>query len=181
MAPFRHRLEDFQRLDWHILQHGAIALYHQRAVLDDDRAVLAALGYRVHVLDAATWRSAAEVHDEVKRELALPDGYGRNLAALVDSLTELEVPEDGGFGLVVRHFDAFARLEPAFATALLEALESASRHHLLFGRRFLALIQSDDAFARFAPVGARPVVWNPREVQASDRGIGPRTDAAGGH
>lgn len=172
MAPFRDRLDDFQRLDWHILRHGAIALYHRRTVLDEDRAVLAALRYRVHQLDAGTWRSAAEMHEDVRRTLVFPEHYGRNLAALVDCLAEMQVPDDGGTALVVRRFDAFARLEPALATALLEAIESTSRHHLLFGRRFVALIQSDDATARFAPVGARPVVWNPREMSATDRGLG---------
>lgn len=172
MAPFRDRSEDFQRLDWHILQNGAIALYHKRAVLDEDRAILAALGYRVHVLDAGTWQSATDMHEDVQRALSFPQYYGRNLAALVDCLSDLNIPTDGGVALVVRHFDKFARLEPALATAVLEALESTSRHHLLFGRRFLAMVQSDDATVRFAPVGARPVVWNPREVTPSNRGLG---------
>lgn len=172
MAPFRDRLDDFQRLDWRILQHGAIALYHERAVLEEDRAMLVALRYRVHLLDAGTWRSAAELHEDVRRTLSFPDPYGRNLAALVDCLAEMPVPEDGGTALVIRRFDAFARAEPALATALLEAIESTSRHHLLFGRRFVALVQSDDPAVRFAPVGARPVVWNPREMSATNRGLG---------
>lgn len=172
MAPFRNRLEDFQRLDWHILQNGAIALYHEGAVLDEDRAVLVALGYRVLVLDAGTWESAADLHEDVQRTLSFPAQYARNLAALVDCLSELKISEDGGMAVVIRHFEKFARHEPALATAVLEALESTSRHHLLFGRRFLAMIQSDDATVRFAPVGARPVVWNPREVSPSHRGLG---------
>lgn len=172
MAPFRDRIEDFQRLDWHILQNGAIALYHKRAVLDEDRTILTALGYHVHVLDASTWQTSAELYEDVRRTLSFPEHYGRNLAALVDCLSELRIPHDGGLALAIRHFDKFAHIEPALATAVLEALESTSRHHLLFGRRFLALVQSDDATVRFAPVGARPIVWNPREMSPSNRGLG---------
>lgn len=173
VAPFRNRLEDFERLDWYVLQHGAIALYHRRAFFDADRARLAALAYRITDLDAAAWESAATFHEGVKDALSLPGHYRRNLASFVDALTELRVPEDAGVALAIRHYDAFVRREPALASAVLEAIESASRHHLLFGRRFLALIQSDDASLRFAPVGARPIVLNARESAAKTRAAEP--------
>ena len=169
MAPFRDRLEDFQRLDWLILQNGAIALYHKRAILDEDRAWLAASAYEIRDLDAAPWITAADAHDALKSRLNFRDGYAANLASLIDALEDLRVPDDGGTALVIRHFDAFARREPAFAAALLEAIESTSRRFLLFGKRFLALVQSDDKTLRLSPVGARPVVWNPREVATATR------------
>lgn len=169
MAPFRDRLEDFERLDWLVLQNGAIALYHKRSILDEDRAWLAASGYDLRDLDAGPWLTATDAHDALKARLGFREGYSANLASLVDALADLRVPEDGGLALVIRHFDSFARRDPAFATALLEAIESTSRRFLLFGKRFLALVQSDDKTLRLAPVGARPIVWNPREVATATR------------
>lgn len=169
MAPFRDRLEDFQRLDWLVLENGAIALYHKRAILDEDRAWLAANAYEVRDLDAGPWLTPADAHEALKSRLGFRDGYASNLASLIDALADLRVPDEGGTALVIRHFDSFARREPAFAAALLEAIESTSRRFLLFGKRFLALVHSDDKTLRLAPVGARPIVWNPREVAAATR------------
>ena len=129
--------------------------------------------YDIHDLDAGPWTSAGDAHAAIKHALGFPDHYGANLAALIDSLADLRIEGEGGAALVIRHFDSFARREPAFATALLEAIESTSRRFLLFGRRFLALVQSDDKTLRLAPVGARPVVWNPREIAAATRSSTP--------
>ena len=169
MAPFRDRLEDFQRLDWLVLQNGAIALYHKRAILDEDRAWLAANAYELRDLDAGPWLSSADAHAAMKHALGFHDGYAPNLASLIDALADLRITREGGMAIVIRHFDSFARREPAFAAALLEAIESTSRRFLLFGRRFLALVQSDDKTLRLPPVGARPIVWNPREVATATR------------
>ena len=162
-----------ERLDVRLLQSGAVALYHKHAVLSLDVAWFQQAGYRVHTLDAAAWTSPADFHAEVKRELALPEYYVGNLASWIDALGDLDVPEDGGVVLQVRHFDAFARLDPQFAHTILDSIESASRRFLVLGRRLLALVQSDDARIRFERVGAMPVNWNPREWLDADRGLRP--------
>jgi hypothetical protein len=76
---------------------------------------------------------------------------------------DLHVPAESGTALVFRHFDVFARGDARLAQLVLDAIESTSRHHLLFGRRLIALVQSDDPRIRFEAVGSRPVNWNPRE------------------
>ena len=171
MSAFKDHPSEFERVDWRILQNGAIALYHAVAILDDDRAWLARRGYRVYALDGSKWESAAAFHADAKRALAFPDHYRGNLAALNDCLAEMPVAVEGGTAIVVRRFDVLARHEPRLAQAVLDALESASRHFLLFGKRLVALIQSDDPRVRFDRVGERPVCWNAREWSDASRGL----------
>ena len=161
------------RLDIRLLQNGAVALYHKHAVLALDAAWFVRAGYRVYTLDAASWKTSADFHADAKRELALPDYYGANLASWIDCLGDLDVPHDGGVVLQIRHFDAFARIDPQFAHTILDSIESASRRFLILGRRLIALVQSDDARIRFERVGAMPVNWNPREWLDADRGLRP--------
>lgn len=171
MALFRNEPREWDRLDWRLLQNGAVTLYHRVSILAEDSAWLQREGYRVYVLDAAAWDSAARFHDDARRVLGFPDHYGCNLAAWIDHLGELKVPDKGGVALQFRHYDVFARAEPRMAHTILDSVESTSRRLLLTGRRMLALVQSDDARIRFERVGAVPVTWNPREWTEADRGL----------
>jgi RNAse (barnase) inhibitor barstar len=162
-----------ERLDVTLLQSSAVTLYHKASLLAQDIACLQQLGYRVHTLDAALWKTAADFHADAKREFAFPDYYSANLISWIDALGDLEIPHEGGVVIQFRHFDVFARAEPHFAHTLLDSIESASRRFLLLGQRLLALLQSDDPRIRFERIGAVPVNWNPREWQESDRGLRP--------
>jgi hypothetical protein len=163
--------EYFHRLDWRLLQNGAVALYYRSQVLAEDQAALLRAGYRAYELDATTWREAAAFHEDVRRVLRFPEYYRKNLAAFVDCLGDLEVARTGGALLVMRGYDAFTRAQPELAQAILDAIETTSRRFLLLGRRLLALVQSDDPRIRFERVGANPVNWNPREWSDADRGL----------
>jgi RNAse (barnase) inhibitor barstar len=171
-APVTDRLAP-DRLDVRLLQSSAVTLYHKQSILAQDLSWLQQAGYRAYMLDAVGWKSPADFHADVKRELALPDHYAGNLASWLDCLGDLDVPREGGVVMQVRHFDAFARHEPRFAHTLLDSIESASRRFLLLERRLLALVQSDDPRIRFDRIGAAPVNWNPREWLDADRGLRP--------
>jgi RNAse (barnase) inhibitor barstar len=160
-----------ERLDWRLLQNGAVVLYHKRQVMVEDTAWLMSAGYRVYELDAARWSDARAFHADVKRVLEFPDYYGHNLAALADCLSEMKLPPGGAVAIQIRHYDHFARAEPHLAQSVLDALETTSRRLLLTGRRLLAQIQSDDPRIKFERVGAMPVNWNPREWLDSERGV----------
>jgi RNAse (barnase) inhibitor barstar len=162
-----------ERLDVQLLQSSAVTLYHKANLLAQDVAALQQFGYRVYMLDAALWQSAADFHATARQAFAFPDYYTANLASWIDCLGELEVPHEGGVVMQFRHFDAFARADPQFAHTLLDSIESASRRFLLLGQRLLALVQSDDPRIRFERIGAVPVNWNPREWLDSDRGLRP--------
>ena len=161
--------DEAERLDWRLLERGAIALYHRSSVLSQDVAWLRQQRYQVYELEAAQWSTPADFHTDAQRVLGFPTMYAKNLAAWLDFLGELSVPDESGAALIFRHFDAFARSQPQFAHTLLDSIESTSRRFLLTGRRFLALVQSDDPRIRFERVGALPVTWNPREWLDSDR------------
>lgn len=160
-----------ERLDWRLLERGAIALYYKGSVLMQDIAWLRQHAYTIHELDAATWTSAASFHADAKHVLNFPTHYTANLASWIDCLAELQVPDEGGMALVFRHYDVFARAQPQLAQTILDSTETTSRRFLLTGRRLLALVQSDDPRIRFERVGALPVTWNPREWLDEDRGL----------
>jgi hypothetical protein len=52
---------------------------------------------------------------------------------------------------------------------MLDIAQAASRSYLLFGHRFLVLVQSDDSQIEFEPLGAVPVNWNHREWSRHSR------------
>lgn len=175
MAFFKRKEKvpaEVERLDWKLLERGAVALYHKGSVLSQDLAWLRSERYVIHELDAVSWKEPSQFHDSVRSVLNFPAYYGRNLASWIDCVAELAVPDDGGMAIVFRRYDAFARSQPQLAQTVLDSLESTSRRFLLTGRRLLALVQSDDPRIRFERVGAMPVTWNPREWLDSDRGIG---------
>lgn len=167
--------EDYQRLDYSLLQNGAVTLYWRPAYLDADVEWLTTHGYRVHRWDASAWSSVEQMHDDLARELAFPDYYGRNLDALNDCLRDLKMPREGGVALVLRRFDAFALREPRVAEAILDIAEHASRGYLVFGHRFVVLVQSDDPQITFGPLGAVSASWNRREWLTASRNPGEPT------
>jgi len=172
-APSRAERPPLERLDVQLLQSSAVTLYHKHTLLAQDVSCLQQFGYRVYALDAALWKGAVDFHAEAKRVLVFPEYYSANLASWIDCLGEIDVPEEGGVVIQLKHFDAFARTDPQFAHTLLDSIESASRRFLLGGRRLLALVQSDDPRIRFERIGAVPVNWNPREWLDADRGLRP--------
>src|SRR5262249_7841105 len=91
---------DFDRLDWRLLQGGAINLYFQPSVLEADLAWLLKHMYAIYEFDCATWDSEGDFHNAVSMKLKIPDYYGRNLAAFNDCLSDLEIPDAGGAVLV---------------------------------------------------------------------------------
>ena len=171
-AAFRDDPLERERLDWKLLQSGAVTLYHRSAILSEDSAWLRANGYKLYALEAIHWTSGRAFFEGLYPALGLPDHFARNLAGWLDALAELELPPSGCLALEFRHFDAFARADRQLAQAVLDAIESTSRRLLLTGRRLVALVQSDDARIRFERVGAVPVNWNPREWLDADRGVG---------
>jgi hypothetical protein len=175
MAFFKRKEKapaEVQRLDWKLLERGAVALYHKSSVLSADLAWLRHENYTIYEMNAATWQAPQDFHVEAQRVLNFPSYYAKNLASWVDCVAELQVPDESGSVLVFRRFEMFARSQPQLAQTILDSIETTSRRFLLTGRRLLALVQSDDPRIRFERVGAMPVTWNPQEWLDSDRGLG---------
>jgi RNAse (barnase) inhibitor barstar len=174
MAFFKRKEKapsEVQRLDWMLLERGAVALYHKGSVLSADTAWFRQNGYAIHELETSQWKAAADFHSAVQTALGFPAYYAKNLASWIDCLAEINVPDESGTLLVLRRFDVFSKVQPQLAQTILDSIESTSRRFLLTGRRLIALVQSDDPRIRYERVGAMPVTWNPREWMESDRGI----------
>ena len=171
MTAFNGSAEEFRRFDYSILQNGAINLYWRAEILHDDIEWLKNHSYQTNTFDCSLWYSEKQMHDMLARELGFPGYYGRNLDALNDCLSDIDIPTDGGRVLIFHNYDVFTNLYPKIAWIILDLIELNSRRSLLFGRHFFALVQSNDPQILFEPVGACPVMWNPREWSDKNRGI----------
>ena len=169
MAVFKNDAREMERLDWRLLQNGAVTLYHRANVLTEDSIWFQRAGYTLHTLDGARWTTPQQFHEDAQRALRFPTYYAKNLASWIDCLAELPVSDHGGVVLQFKHYDVFARSQPQLAQTILDSVESTSRRLMLLGKRLIALVQSDDPRIRFERVGAVAVTWNPREWTDSDR------------
>lgn len=170
MAVFREDANPWNQVDWRLLQNGALSLYLRPTILEEDLAWLATHAYTIDRFDCRTWTTVAVIHSALATALKFPAYYGENLDALNDCLSTLEIPDESGRVLVLEHFDVPARALSFTAHALLDIIAIQARQHLLFGRRLLGLVQTDEPELAFPPVGATPVTWNPREWLAAARG-----------
>jgi hypothetical protein len=179
MSVFGVDPSEWQRLDWQLLQNGAVALYFSTDVLSEDLRWLREHGYELHEFDCEQWTSQELVHSDFKRVLKFPDYYGNNLDALNDCLSDLAIPSDGGTALVFYRYDSYAKAAGAarmasgrtYAELILDVVASTSRFFLLVGKRLVAVIQSDDPRIRFEALGCTHAVWNPREWLDKKRGL----------
>jgi hypothetical protein len=171
MTIFRNEPEEFERVDWKLLQNGAVTLYFRLHVLAADVEWLENHGYRVDSFDCSVWVGQREMHEAFSSKLEFPEYYGRNLNALNDCLGDIEIPDDGGRVLVLNKYDSFAAKFPPVAWSVLDIMETNSRQVLLLGKRLIILVQSDDPAISFDPLGGRGVTWNSREWLNSSRGL----------
>lgn len=71
-------------------------------------------------IDCGPVSEPASLHDAVAHALDFPEYYGRNLDALYDCLTDLEVPTH----LVLLHFDDMAPWSHGFREVFQDAMEA---------------------------------------------------------
>lgn len=171
MTAFSNDPKAWQRLDWQLLQNSPIALYHNTEVLAQDMKWFETSGYAVLPLPVGIWSSLGEFLDALAQLLHFPAYFGRNLNALNDCLSDIEVPQESGLVVVLPEFQRFASSHPSGAQAVLEIFADVFRRFLLTGQRFLVLVHSSDPGISFEPVGATPVLWNPSEWLNSKRGL----------
>jgi hypothetical protein len=173
MAYFTEEDVDKSELDWLLMKNGAVTLYLQSAILDGHLAWLGEHRYQIETInchDITTFQHEMSLALKFKEQF----GYGEwngNLNALNDGFRHVESASEYGLVLCFIRYDSLAAADPDFALAILDIIESSSRDHLLFGRRLLALVQSDDPKSRFYPLGARAANWNVREWLNKNRGL----------
>jgi len=169
MAVFEK--EYWKRKDWDLLQNGPISLYYRQEVLQNDLEWLREHDYEIDDFNCGEWQTKLDLHEALADQLDFPGYYGHNLDALNDCLCDIAVPDQGGRVIVFHQYDWFFKLLPEVAWHVLDIFASNARIHLLFGKRLIVLVQSDDPRINFKPVGACPVYWNRREWLNSNRGL----------
>jgi RNAse (barnase) inhibitor barstar len=167
MAVFENTPEEWQRLDWQILQDGWTSLYWQQSILDKDLNWFKNENYSVFDFDCTKWTESKQIHNDLKKQLDFPDYYGENLNALNDCLSDIEIKATGLL-IVFRHFQI---VDKDIAHSLLEVFARNSRLHNLFGKRLLTLVQVDNPNYHIESVGSTPVLWNGAEWLDSKRGL----------
>jgi hypothetical protein len=163
--------DDFERLDYALLQNGPISLYYRSEVLAADLDWLTAHEYRIDSFDCSVWRGEKDMHAGLAEKLNFPKYPFPNLDGLNDFLSDLDISETGGRVLVFHRFDMFVAKDPSIAWTLLDIVASNSRYFLLLGKHLMSLVQSDDPKIQFNPVGACPVTWNRKEWLNKSRGL----------
>ena len=184
MAVFKADKVHDEQLDWIILREGGVRLYWRLEILTDELNWLKSNGYKIISFEASDWQSASEweselrMHESLKDQLSFPDYYGKNLNALDECmLDDLVVPDSGGLALVLNHYDRFTEAihlaadGSRTAEVVLSIFAKAVRYHMLFGRRLLILVQSDDPKIEFGRLGGVAAWWNHREWLNKNRGL----------
>ncbi|MEO6355179.1 MAG: barstar family protein [Ferruginibacter sp.] len=165
MAVFENNPDEWQRLDWQILQNGWTSLYWQEYILNNDLDWFKKEEYNIIDFDCTKWTDTNQVHKDLKKQLDFPDYYGENLSALNDCLSDVEINEPG-LVIVFRHFHI---VHKDIAHSLLDIFARNSRLHNLFGKRLLTLVQVDNPNYQIDPIGSSSVVWNGTEWLDSKR------------
>ncbi len=70
------------------------------------------------IIDCGPVNSAASLHDALAHALELPEYYGKNLDALYDCLTDVEMPTQ----LILMNFDAVAPWAAGFQAVFQDAM-----------------------------------------------------------
>jgi RNAse (barnase) inhibitor barstar len=165
MATFQNNPDEWQRLDWSIIQIGWTSLYWKEEILKTDLLWFKSEKYSIVDIDCKIWKDEGEMHKQLKEKLLFPDYYGENWDALKDCLSDIEIA-DAGQIVVFRHLDNF---DANRVHKLLDIFSRNSRLQMLFGKRLIVLAQVDNPNYQIDQVGATPVMWNGAEWLDSNR------------
>lgn len=165
MATFKNNPDEWQRLDWSILQNGWTSLYWKNEILEKDLEWFKKENYSIVNFDCKTWTDEKQMHKQLKKKLGFPDYYGENFDALNDCLSDLEILNTGQIA-IFKHLDSF---DAKRVHILLDVFASNSRRQMLFGKRLIVLAQVDNPNYQIDPVGATPVMWNGAEWLDANR------------
>jgi hypothetical protein len=172
-------LGDENALDYQVLRDGSVSLYRNLLILEEDLQWFRQRRYRIYRMDCTTWTSEAALHESLQTTFMFPAYYGKNRNALWDSMSDLDIPDDGGVTIVLSSYDVYANGAGAApspsgttaAEALLDIFATTSRSMLLIGKRLITLVQSSDPSIRFGKLGGNEPSWNRREWLDKDRGL----------
>ncbi|MDX9911256.1 MAG: hypothetical protein RBS39_05450 [Phycisphaerales bacterium] len=171
MAVFKNNEEEgWGRFDFGPLRDSfGIILYCSTQKLKNDVAWLARNDYVIMEFDCQRWTSQDAIHNDVSEQFEFSHWYLGSPRAIHGMLMDVDVPEVGGLAVVLRRVDGIRVDYDDFVWNLMNFCTYVIRFHLLFGRRMLLLVQSNDPAMEFKEVGGRSVNWNWEERSRRDR------------
>lgn len=161
----------WQRLDYRLLMNSPVALYWKKEIWRNDISWFKDHKYQIVQIDTGLWSSQDDFHSHIKDSLDFPNYYGCNLDAFNDCLGDLQFTGVDGIVIAFENYDKWNSKAKEVSQVILDIIARCSYHHLLFGNRLVALVQSNDAKIEFKPVGQRPAMWNPQEWLNKNRGL----------
>ncbi len=159
-------------VDWPLLQNGAVNLFKNLTYFVETQTDLKTAGYQVGYVDCRSGIKSfrSQLSDVLNwSEQFGYDEWSGNFNALNDALYTYPFGESGKSVLAFEAFDQIVNEDADFAFGILDAIEYSSRNHLLFSRRLIALVQTNDPRYSCEKIGGRSANWNPKEWLHADR------------
>jgi RNAse (barnase) inhibitor barstar len=161
--------QPYQSFSCSLLHCGPIALYYNKQILENDINKLVSEQFDIRRLNASIWRSDTSVHEAIQNTLGFPSYYGKNLNALRDCLSDLDIADNGGMSIVLTDFDDFSDYNQDFAECMLDIFARSSHRLQIFGKTLIVMVHTKDPDASFGNLGAITAWWNTQEFQRNKR------------
>ena len=157
--------DDHSRADYRLMQNSSVVRFWRKQIYQDAISDLDQLGYRILQL---TFKSFDQFTQDMSEALKWQDQFGHSpwggdLDALNDGLRGEPFHSADDNAICIQDFHLLVAFDADYAWNILDILECQSRDYLMFGKRLIALVQTNDK--AYAPdrVGSRLAQWNERE------------------
>jgi hypothetical protein len=153
--------DETDRFDWKLLQSGGVNLFLKME--DFERAIgnLFDLNYRIHRL---CFENTAQIERDVSVMLKWEELFGYfpwdgSANALDDAFYDEPLNSCDDCAICIENFDAWVTLDEQSSFYFLDILERHSRNYLLYGKRLIGLIQTNDPTYRCRGIGSTDATW----------------------
>lgn len=166
-------LDEMDRSDWPLFRSGAVNLYRRAEVFEDAILDLITLRYRILRL---RFQTIPQFQNDLSLALNWQEQFGYfpwtgNLDALNDGFRSEPFDSAEDNAVCIENFDALVKSDPTLSFALLDMIACHSRAYLLFGKRLVGLIQTNDPKFSCPGIGKSSAMWNEAEQLDRARGL----------
>lgn len=160
-----------ERVDWQFLQNGSVNLFWREEIFDAAIDALEELGYKAIKLN---FQSVEKFTFDISDALKWEEHFGYYpwngvMAALEEGFEEEPFSSANDAVFCLSGFHKMMEQDPYLAKYFLNILEDTSRIYLLFGKRFISLIQTNDPNFHSEPLRRRSAHWNTLEWENVSR------------
>jgi hypothetical protein len=164
---------DQGRADLRLLARGAVTLFWRQELFDATILELETLGYNIMQFKFET---SEQFQNELSTALKWEDQFGYhpwtgNLDALNDGMYSEAAGQAKDNAICINDFDVAVRENAHWASEVLDVFAVHSRNYLLFGRRLICLVRTNDPKYECKPLGGRPPFWTDAEWSNRARGL----------